>query len=107
MFISPTVTPEDLALPTMVQAKKKLAMHAKDRNYMLLSARNIRGKRVLIRISFEAYGPTRKTINFNRLQGESLLLSFSTVNQARAAIKLLQDCVISLSGKYLDESNLD
>ena len=106
MPFKPFNIPEDLRSPIVVCPAKKPAANArcdKEHNKILLGARNILGKRIRLRISPDVWAKHRLKNGqiFARLRGEAMLVSCPNDAQAWAVIKLIQNVLMSLNGKYL------
>ena len=102
---------QDLKAPISVIATEngaRMPTASRERNEALLNQRYIHGRRTQLRLSFEAYCRTgARPLNYSRLSRSHILLNFPTPSQAKAAIRMIQQVVMSLNGKLLDESILD
>ena len=99
----------DIRLP--IQVVESLRSKSKARgeyNETLLRERYHQCRKTVIRLVFEVYGRRgARQLTYIPLQGESLMLACPTPSQAKAAIRMIQDVIMSLNGKLLDESILD
>lgn len=96
---------EDMAAPIIVEANNSCMPTAmRERNRFLLSERALKHRRIKVRISFEAYCRSAgRAMDYARLPGQHVYLSCPTPEQAKAAIKLIQQVCASLEGKFLVE----
>jgi hypothetical protein len=94
--------PQDLSLPI----KTKLTPVPADaiaQNRALFSLRELRGQRVLVRLTCDVMVTYKGTQHYKRLRGCALTLSCPNGAQAELAIKAILNFGASLDGKWLCE----
>jgi hypothetical protein len=75
-----------------------------ENNELLLAERASHGRRTVVVCEFMVYSRRgARSLRYNKLAGQHVLMSCPTPSQAKAAVKLIQRVAESLDGKWLVE----
>ena len=99
----------DIRIPIQtVRSRANNRTASEQANHALLSERYYQCRKTVIRLQIQVYGRKGASrLRYIALSGEDVMLACPTPSQAKAAIRMIQDVIMSLNGKLLDESILN